>query len=117
MGRNSVTVFSTESGRHCAQCGLPLDLCICKKDVPNGTNDGVIRVRREKQGRGGKEVTVIRGVPGTGDERKNHVTTLKKKFGTGGSEKNGVIEIQGDRVNDVIAYFKNLNLKIKKDGG
>lgn len=117
MSKINVTVFSTESGRHCAECGLPMDLCICNKAVQNSSSEGFIRVRREKQGHGGKEVTVIRGVPGTIDERKFHISALKKKFGTGGSEKNGVIEIQGDRVNDVIAYFKNLNLKIKKDGG
>lgn len=112
------TVYSTESGRHCPHCGMPLADCVCKsaRSAPV-VSDGVIRVRREKQGRGGKEVTVVRNYPGSVEDLKKHAAILKKKLGTGGSEKNGVLEIQGDRVDSVIDYFKNLGMKIKKDGG
>lgn len=99
---------------------MPLSDCICVKST--GANaaqwkDDVIRVRREKQGRGGKTVTVIRNLPGTPDEIKQHAAAIKKKLGSGGSAKNGIIEIQGDHVDAVIQYFKNLGIKIKKDGG
>ena len=119
MNKTSVTVFSTESGRHCPNCGMPVSECACK---PAGANspqwkDDVIRVRREKQGRNGKEVTTVRNFPGTTDELRRHATALKKALGTGGSEKYGTLEIQGDHVDRVIAYFKNINMKIKKDGG
>lgn len=120
MNKTSVTVFSTASGRHCPNCGMPLSDCACTKT--SGTDaaqrkDDVIRVRREKQGRGGKTVTVIRNIPGASDETKRHAAALKKKLGSGGSEKNGVVEIQGDRVDAVINYFKNIGMKIKKNGG
>lgn len=119
MANKSVTVFSTESGRHCPNCGMPVSECACKSSGANSPQwkDDVIRVRREKQGRNGKEVTTVRNFPGTTDELRRHATALKKALGTGGSEKNGTLEIQGDHVDRVIAYFKNINMKIKKDGG
>ena len=81
MNKTSVTVFSTESGRHCPNCGMPVSECACK---PAGANspqwkDDVIRVRREKQGRNGKEVTTVRNFPGTTDELRRHATALKRR--------------------------------------
>ena len=120
MNKTSVTVFTTASGRHCPNCGLPVSDCACARSDGAAAaqwKDGIVRVRREKQGRGGKTVTVVRNIPGAPDEIKRHAAALKKRLGTGGSEKNRAVEIQGDHVDSVIEYFKNLNMKIKKDGG
>ena len=86
-------VFSTDAGRHCPDCRQPVDACTCKQTlIPEG--DGIARVRRESKGRGGKTVTTITGVPLAEDALKELATTLKKRCGTGGALKDGIIEIQ-----------------------
>ncbi|MCY1401182.1 putative protein YciH [compost metagenome] len=109
-------VYSTDTGRHCPDCGQPVAACICKQAViPAG--DGIARVRRETKGRGGKTVTTVSGVPLAGDELKELATALKRRCGTGGSLKDGVIEIQGDHVELLIEELTKRGLKAKKSGG
>lgn len=109
-------VFSTDAGRHCPDCRQPIDACICKQTaVPTG--DGIARVRRESKGRGGKTVTTVSGVPLALDELKELATNLKRRCGTGGSLKDGVIEIQGDHVELLLAELVKLGFKAKKSGG
>jgi len=108
-------VFSTDAGRHCPECSKPVDACICKQTViPAG--DGIARVRRESKGRGGKTVTTITGVPLAEDALKELATTLKKRCGTGGALKDGVIEIQGDHVELLLAELIKHGFKAKKSG-
>lgn len=76
--------------------------------------DGVVRVRREKSGRGGKTVTTITGL--TGDV-KGIAKTLKQQCGGGGAVKNGQVEIQGDHVDNVIATLEAKGLKAVRAGG
>lgn len=109
-------VYSTDGGRHCPDCGQPQDACICgQQQAPAG--DGVARVRRETKGRGGKTVTTITGVPLLGEELKTLATALKKRCGTGGSLKDGVIEIQGDHVELLIGELQKRGFTAKKSGG
>nr|WP_306219019.1 translation initiation factor Sui1 [Pseudomonas sp. Pse1] len=109
-------VFSTDAGRHCPDCSQPVAACICKQTViPAG--DGIARVRRESKGRGGKTVTTISGVPLAEDALKELATTLKKRCGTGGALKDGVIEIQGDHVELLLAELTRHGFKAKKSGG
>ena len=109
-------VFSTDAGRHCPDCRQPVDACTCKQTlIPEG--DGIARVRRESKGRGGKTVTTITGVPLAEDALKELATTLKKRCGTGGALKDGVIEIQGDHVELLLAELIKLGYKAKKSGG
>ncbi|MDT4870008.1 putative protein YciH [compost metagenome] len=109
-------VYSTDAGRHCPDCGQPVAACICKQTtIPAG--DGIARVRRETKGRGGKTVTTVSGVPLAGDELKELATALKRRCGTGGSLKDGVIEIQGDHVELLIEELTKRGLKAKKSGG
>ena len=119
MSRQNQTVFSTEFGRHCSQCGRLLQKCICDLKNSQAFNpaDSIVRVRLEKKGRGGKEVTTVSGIPGTKDDALSHLTKLKKKLGTGGSWKDGSLEIQGNRVELILAYFKENSLPAKKSGG
>ncbi|MCD8547009.1 MAG: stress response translation initiation inhibitor YciH [Aeromonadaceae bacterium] len=58
-------------------------------------NDGIIRLRRETKGRKGAGVITIHGVPI--EQQKSIASMLKKKCGTGGGLKDGIIEIQGDK--------------------
>jgi translation initiation factor 1 len=109
-------VYSTDSGRHCPDCSQPVDACICKQTlIPDG--DGIARVRRESKGRGGKTVTTISGVPLAIDALQELASALKKRCGCGGSLKDGVIEIQGDHVELLIAELIKRGFKAKKSGG
>lgn len=109
-------VYSTDQGRHCPECGKPQDGCVCKQtSMPAG--DGIARVRRESKGRGGKTVTTISGVPLAADELKELASALKRRCGTGGALKDGVIEIQGDHVQLLLDELAARGFKAKKSGG
>lgn len=109
-------VYSTDAGRHCPGCNQPVGACICKQSVvPAG--DGIARVRRETKGRGGKTVTTVSGVPLAEDALKELATALKKRCGTGGALKDGVIEIQGDHVELLLEELVKRGFKARKSGG
>ncbi|TBV06612.1 translation initiation factor Sui1 [Stutzerimonas kirkiae] len=100
-------VYSTDGGRQRPAPEQP--------KLPEG--DGIARVRRESKGRGGKTVTTIAGVPLLPDELKALAGELKRRCGTGGSLKDGVIEIQGDHVQLLIDELLRRGFKAKKSGG
>lgn len=109
-------VYSTDAGRHCPDCGQPQAQCICKQNaLPAG--DGIARVRRETKGRGGKTVTTISGVPLAEAELKTLAGALKRRCGTGGALKDGVIEIQGDHVELLLDELAKRGFTAKKSGG
>ena len=109
-------VYSTDAGRHCPDCKQPIGACTCKQSVvPAG--DGIARVRRETKGRGGKTVTTVSGVPLAEDALKELASALKKRCGTGGALKDGVIEIQGDHVELLLEELAKRGFKAKKSGG
>lgn len=109
-------VYSTDSGRHCPDCAQPVDACVCKRTaLPEG--DGVARVRRETKGRGGKTVTTVRGVALAEEPLRELASVLKKRCGCGGALKDGVIEIQGDHVELLIAELQKRGFTAKKSGG
>lgn len=123
MARKSVSlsalgglVYSTDQGRHCPDCGEPRDQCRCSQArVPEG--DGIARVRRETKGRGGKTVTTISGVPLAEEPLRELASALKKRCGCGGSLKDGVVEIQGDHVELLLAELQARGFKTRKSGG
>ena len=80
-------------------------------------NDGRVRVRRETAGRRGKPVTTISGVPAGGDELKALAGRLKKRCGVGGSIKDGVIELQGDHRDVVVATLRDAGYDVVLVGG
>jgi translation initiation factor 1 len=79
--------------------------------------DGIVRVRRETQGRGGKTVTTISGVPLAGDALTALAGELKRRCGTGGTAKDGVIEIQGDHRDALVAELTKRGYTVKRAGG
>jgi translation initiation factor 1 len=82
---------------------------------PQLPNDGVVRIFREKGARGGKSVTVVRGLP-AGDL--NEVgSDLKRHCGSGGTVKNGAVEIQGDHREKVAARLRSRGYTVKLAGG
>ena len=115
---NSRRVYSTESGRICPSCEKPLAACACrKKQAPSVPADGVIRIRREVKGRGGKTVTVASGFRFDDDRLEQLAAELKRRCGTGGSVKDGEILIQGDHRETLLAELKTKGIAAKLAGG
>ena len=111
-------VYSTEHGRTCPKCDRPLPQCTCggqKKSVPKG--DGIVRISRETKGRKGSGVTLITGLPLTEPELAALAKQLKQRCGSGGTVKNGVIEVQGDHRDVILAELIRLGYQTKKAGG
>lgn len=75
-----------------------------------------LRVWLEKNHRGGKTATVIKGFAGTTDDLEALGKTLKTKCGTGGSVKDGEIIIQGDHRDKIMTILAQLGYKAKKAG-
>ena len=117
---NSRLVYSTESGKICPSCQKPVSKFSCKKiksrSQPNIKIDGIIWVQRETKGRKGKTVTTVSGFLLADIELKNLGTELKRRCGTGGSVKDGVI-IQGDHRGTLITELKNRGFTAKIAGG
>jgi translation initiation factor 1 len=116
-GMVSGLVYSTDAGRMCPACRQPIGTCICKQNAALPTGDGVVRVSRETKGRGGKAVTLVKGV--ALDEAA--LTALGKKLktacGSGGTVKDGVIEVQGDHCDRVMETLKGHGFVVKRAGG
>lgn len=110
-------VWSSESGRVCPECGKAVAVCICKKQVTTFAGDGIVRIRRESKGRGGKTVTVVSGIPGDETALKALAGELKRRCGTGGTLKDGVVEIQGDHCDLLVTELSRRGFKVKRAGG
>jgi translation initiation factor 1 len=78
-------------------------------------NDGVVRIFREKGGRRGKTVTVVRGLPPR--ELKDVASELKRLCGSGGAVKDGAVEIQGDHREKIAAHLGAKGRQVKLAGG
>lgn len=114
-------VYSTDSGRvdTCPHCGQSYKHCRCNQSATSSTkkSNGIVRVMRDRKQRGGKTVTVITGVPTSGEELTALAQQLKKLCGSGGTVKDGNIEIQGDHCDKVIARLTASGYKVKRAGG
>ncbi len=110
-------VWSSEGGAACPDCGRPRGACACRRPAAAPPADGIVRIFRETKGRKGKAVTVVRGLaldPGALDDLARR---LKQRCGTGGSVKDGAIEIQGDQREKVAALLREDGLTVKLAGG
>ena len=109
-------VYSTDHGRMCPDCRQPQAQCVCKAaSVPAG--DGIVRVSRETKGRGGKAVTVVKGVALDADALAGLGKELKTACGSGGTVKDGVIEVQGDHVERVMNALTKRGHPVKRADG
>ncbi len=77
----------------------------------------VVKIGRETKGRGGKGVTIISELPLDEEELKALAAKLKAKCGTGGTVKDGRIEIQGDQRDKLSSELEALGYKVKRSGG
>lgn len=111
-------VYSTEVGRVCPACGQALAQCACKalaKSAPAG--DGAVRVSRQTKGRGGKSVTVVSGLALDAIALALLGKQLRAACGSGGTVKDGVIEVQGDHCDMVMEALKKQGHHPKRVGG
>jgi translation initiation factor 1 len=121
----SRTVYATEAGRICPVCGHPIAACRCK--LPHARSmsehrvrpagDGIVRVSLDKKGRRGSVVTLITGLPGSDEALKTLAAELKRRCGSGGTLKDGVIEIQGNHRDTLITILQSKGFRPKKAGG
>ena len=114
---NHRLVYSSAHGATCPECGKPLKKCRCEKQGAASVGDGVVRVCRETKGRKGKGVTRITGLALDENALKQLSKRLKAKCGSGGTVKNGVVEIQGDHRDFLVEELKQSGFTVKRAGG
>lgn len=116
-------IFDSESGLMCPACQQPRDACVCEQrqraaaDECVAPGDGVVRVSRETQGRKGKVVSVVRGLPLKPSQLKALAKQLKARCASGGTLVDGAIEIQGDHRDTLVAELEKLGHTVKRAGG
>ena len=116
-------VYSTETGRICPDCSQPVAQCQCAANrqalvtASSAAADGVVRVQRETKGRGGKSVTLVLGLALDATALAALGKQLKAACGSGGTAKDGMIEVQGDHVVTVMAALVKLGYAVKRAGG
>ena len=99
----------------CPKCKQLKTTCTCKPEEPNKST--VVRVGRETKGRGGKGVTIISDLPLDEKGLTDLATKLKTQLGTGGTVKDGRIEIQGDHRDRILQELEGLGYRVKRAGG
>lgn len=109
-------VYSTDSGRMCPACRQPIAQCACARVAP-AAGDGIVRVSRETQGRKGKGVTVVRGLALDAQALARLERELKAACGSGGTVKDGAIEIQGEHRDRIVAQLQSAGMTVKRVGG
>lgn len=116
-------VYSTESGRICPDCNQPVAQCLCAANkkalaaASSASADGIVLVQRETKGRGGKSVTLVRGLALDAVAIAALAKQLKAACGSGGTVKDGVIEVQGDHVLALMAALQKRGYTVKRVGG
>jgi len=110
-------VYSTDSGRMCPTCRNPAANCTCQQAAPRPVTDGVVRVSRETKGRGGKGVTLVKGLPLDDAALVALGKRLKAACGSGGTVKDGTVEVQGDHCDRIIELLRAQGYTVKRAGG
>ena len=101
----------------CPKCKQLKAICTCSSEPPTPSTSTVVRVGRETKGRGGKGVTIISDLPLDENGITELATKLKTRLGTGGTVKDGRIEIQGDHRDRIIQELEGLGYRVKRTGG
>ncbi len=113
-------VYSTDAGRMCPDCRQPVASCVCKAQAQAqhlSKTDGVVRVSLQTKGRGGKSVTLVKGLPLDAGGLAALAKQLRNACGSGGTVKDGVVEVQGDHVATVMAALQKQSYVVKRAGG
>ncbi len=114
---DSSLVYSTTFGRMCPLCEQPVAQCVCRKQHGFQRGNGAVRVSRETKGRKGKCITLITGLPVGSDKLLELARLFKRKCGSGGTVRDGIVEIQGDQRDLLVRELIALGYGAKKAGG
>ncbi len=110
-------VYSTEGGRMCPACRRPVAQCVCPPArAAQPPSDGIVRVSRETKGRGGKAVTLVKGLQLEAAALAALGRELKAACGSGGTVKDGVIEVQGDHCDRLVQLLQAQGRTVKRAG-
>ncbi len=101
----------------CPNCRRAVRECVCPRGTPGAAKPGPVRVGREVKGRAGKGVTTVSGLPLPVADIEALATRLKKRCGSGGTVREGVIEIQGEHRDTIVDELVKLGWQAKKSGG
>ncbi|MGQ9683445.1 MAG: translation initiation factor [Anaerolineae bacterium] len=117
MPEQSRVVYSTdgEPGARCPRCGRAP--CRCPESANPPPQKQIARLQRERKGRGGKTVTVISGLQLPDADLEGLAKKLKAACGTGGTVREGTIELQGDLRERAAAELQRLGYRTKLAGG
>jgi translation initiation factor 1 len=110
-------VYSTESGRMCPGCRQPVAACSCKTARLAPAGDGIAKVARQTKGRGGKCVTTVSGLALEPAALAALGKLLRSTCGSGGTLKDGVIEVQGDHGELILQTLIAQGYRAKRSGG
>src|SRR5688572_18109698 len=117
FGHNPFADLSSE-GLPPASENAPAESVTTSPAQPAKKNRGRVDILRVKAGRGGKTVTVVKNFVGIGlPEKEQLAKAMQKACGTGGTVKNGQIEIQGDKREDVARILTEANFRPVFCGG
>ncbi len=108
-------VYDSNHGRMCPRCRKAMAQCRCAAQVAVPAGDGVVRVRREV--RNGKTITVVLGVLLREPALLDLGRQLRQQCGTGGTVKDGAIELQGDHRDKVVELLTARGYVVKRAGG
>ena len=121
-------VYSSERGRICPSCGRTETRCHCRgkgararikaaeEAASARASDGIVRVGRSTRGRRGKVVTTVTGVAIEANELLDLAGELKRRCGSGGALKDGVIEIQGEHRDTLVEELEKRGFRVKRVG-
>jgi translation initiation factor 1 len=110
-------VYDSDAPRpgECPRCGKRLDRCTCAAVSSPVRKDNIVRLHRDKKGRGGKTVTVITGLPVA--QLDALARELKRLCGTGGTVRGDTVEIQGDHRDRLQPALQARGFTVKVAGG
>ncbi len=101
----------------CPKCHQLKKTCRCEPESSTPSKSTVVRVGRETKGRRGKGVTIISDLPLDENGLAELAAKLKTRLGTGGTVKDGRVEIQGDHRDRIIAELEGMGYRVKRAGG
>lgn len=110
-------VYTTGLGNICPGCRRPVAACACRKADGRPLRSGAVRVSREVAGRKGKGVSVVSGLPLAGAQLESLAGELKRRCGSGGTVRDGRIEIQGDHRDTLVNELSRRGYDVKRAGG
>jgi len=115
-------VFDPDAGLMCSGCERPRAECVCDEraraaaDAAVAPSDGVVRVSRQTAGRKGKVVTLVSGLPLNAKQLAALAKQLKAQCASGGSVVDGVIQVQGDHRDTLVAALAKLGHDARRVG-